>query len=119
MNDKYSASIDEEPKHKKKSKKKGHPRADHRHQYEVVLLSQFFEINVGTIEIRKCQSVRKVCIICGRIGDYIEDKSYYKPTAGLASCLYWLGEPSEKALALPKWHADLFDKFAKPIREEN
>lgn len=29
--------IDDIPKHKKKSKKKGQPRADHKHEYKTVL----------------------------------------------------------------------------------
>ena len=40
MDDKRIPLVKEEPKHKKKSKAKGLARADHKHEYEPVLLEK-------------------------------------------------------------------------------
>lgn len=123
MNDKRSAFMDEETKHKKKSTSKGQPRAKHKHTYETVLLTRDYHsknIKTGRPEVYEYRSVIKVCTICGRIDDVDYDPSYYveKPCANLPFAAY-KKELSEKALGLPKWHcADFFDKFAVKVEDE-
>lgn len=105
---------DEIPAHKKKSKKKGQPRADHKHMYETVLLITRYHINVGAPSISEHIMPTKVCTICGRIGYIDEDESLYEahPDPDVKRWMLWRKELSEKALGLPKWRADAFDKFA-------
>ena len=44
----YDFSIDDTvPKHKKKSKKSGTPRANHKHDYKTVLLTKYYEYTPG------------------------------------------------------------------------
>jgi hypothetical protein len=123
MNDKRSAFVDEETKHKKKSTSKGQPRAKHKHIYKTVLLTRDYHSNnfqTGRPEVHEYRSVTKVCTICGRIDDVDHDPSYYvnKPCANLPFTAYEK-ELSEKALRLPKWHcADFFDKFSVKVEDE-
>jgi hypothetical protein len=108
---------DDTAKHKKKSNKKGQPRADHKHTYETVLLHTTFKFNLGTSRVAEHRYPTKVCTICGRIGDVDKDLSYYETV--IEEVKPWplhTKKLSKKALSLPKWHADFFDKFA--IRDE-
>lgn len=107
---------DEIPAHKKKSKKKGQPRADHKHIYETVLLTRFSHSNFGDFE--RVQPT-KVCIICGRIGAVDKDESLWEkhPDPNIKSWMIWMKELSEKALSLPKWKADAWDKFATRMED--
>lgn len=112
MNERHIPLTNETPKHKKKSKAKGLPRADHKHTYETVLLyinCKFFNGTPTQIVLPT-----KVCSICGRIGSTDTDPSYYILTKN-SDLPYrtYTKDLSEKALSLPKWHAnDFFDKFA-------
>lgn len=117
MDDRKIPLVDEEPKYKKKSKAKGQPRSKHKHEYETVLLTTKHEFNFGETRISYTSMPTKVCTICGRI-DYVDwDESYYtkRPISGIPF-LTNSNELSEKALALPRWHCDFFDKFA--IKDE-
>ena len=81
MNNRRIPLANDQPKHKKKSKAKGLPRADHKHQYETVLLTQFFhttEFKTGKPKIVEIVTPTTVCIICGRIGYTNTDPKYYK-----------------------------------------
>ena len=56
MDDKRIPLLDEEPKHKKKSKGNGEPRSKHKHVYETVLLHRhyrFIDHKTGKEHIRK------------------------------------------------------------------
>ena len=119
MNDKVDLVENEIPAHKKKSKKKGQPRADHKHTYETVLLTRYYRFNFGEPRVSENKQPTKVCTICGRI-DYVDyDESLYAahtdPNA--KHCMVWVKDLSEKALGLPKWHADAFDKFATKMED--
>lgn len=103
---------DETPAYKKKSKKKGQPRADHKHIYETVLLTRYYHFNFGEPRVSEVKQPTKVCTICGRI-DYVDyDESLYDvhPDTHIKWAL--VRDLSEKALNLPKWYVDGFDKFA-------
>ena len=114
---------DEIPAYKKKSKKKGQPRADHKHEYETVLLTtryQLTDFKTGKLREHENRFPTKVCTICGRI-DYVDrDPSYYvkNQVTGIPFLVYEK-DLSEKALNLPKWHADSFGKFATKCEDEN
>jgi hypothetical protein len=112
---------DEVPAHKKKSKKKGQPRADHKHVYETVLLTKFYhgtDFKTGKPSVSEQSLPTKVCIVCGRIDDVDWDESYYaKKEVSSVSFVAFSRELTEKALGLQKWHADFFDKFAIKMEE--
>lgn len=59
----------EEPKHRKKSNKKGQPRADHKHEYKTVLLHSYFDNPFKPGERNESKHPTKVCMICGRVGN--------------------------------------------------
>ena len=113
--------CNDEPKYKKKSKAKGQPRSKHKHEYETVLLTKHFtthNIKTGLQEDHIAQHPTKVCTICGRI-DYIDwYPSYYihKVIDGLPFIANER-DLSDKALLLPKWHCNFFDKFA--VKDED
>ena len=109
---------DEIPAYRKKSKKKGQPRADHKHTYETVLLSRYYHYNLGEPRTSESRKPTKICMICGRI-DYVDDDpSYYvKNKVPRIPFLAYEKDLSEKALALPKWCAEAFDKFATKVGE--
>ena len=103
---------DEIPTYRKKSKKKGQPRADHKHMYETVLLTRYYHFNLGEPRTSESKQPTKVCTICGRI-DYVDDdESLYEMRPDNKIKWAWAKELSDKALSLPKWHADGHDKFA-------
>lgn len=111
---------EEEMRHRKKSKAKGLPRADHKHLYETVLLTKKYhgtDFKTGKPRITETSTPTKVCSICGRIDCLDKNPKYYirKPVAGLPFNVYE-DELSEAALKLPKWLAeDFWDKFAVKI----
>lgn len=117
MNDKINLIDNEIPAYKKKSKKKGQPRSDHKHIYETVLLCQnykYFDYNKKVYTKSLTFRPTKVCVICGRIAEVDFDPSYYVKSKvnGLHFNLYDQ-ELSEKALSLQRWHTeDYWDKFA-------
>lgn len=115
MNNRRIPLTDDQPKHKKKSKAKGLPRADHKHQYETVLLTQFFhttEFKTGKPKTVEIVTPTTVCTICGRIGYTNTDPKYYKDNKRVYPFGATSNALSEEALALPYWYADFFDKFA-------
>lgn len=102
---------DDIPKYRKKSKKNGIPRANHKHDYITVLLTKYYEYLPG--KRSKSFSPTKVCRICGRIGDVDflqyelvdkEDQTYSFPIKE---------RRIKKPETLEKWHCNFFDKFAK------
>ena len=76
MNEKRTPFEVEVPKHKKKSKKKGLPRADHKHEYKDVLIHSWWDNPFKQGEKREHIEICKVCTICGRIGDYVSGLFY-------------------------------------------
>ena len=119
MNDKMNLVNDDIPKHKKKSKKKGQPRANHKHIYETVLLTHYYHLNVGKPYISEHMYPTKVCTICGRIDEVDKDESLYNvhPDPDVKRWMVWRKDLSEKALGLPKWYVNDFDKFAVKMEE--
>lgn len=105
---------DEIPAYKKKSKKKGQPRADHKHAYETVLLTRYYHFNLGEPRTSESKQPTKVCTICGRIDEVDKDESLYEihPDPDVKRWMVWRKDLSEKALSLPKWYVDGFNKFA-------
>lgn len=104
MNEKRIRVEAEEPKHKKKSRRKGLPRADHKHEYKTVLLTEHYFDS-------ECVTATKVCQICGRIGD--RDRSRYEAVEvedpGLYSMRSLRIKSPEK---LDQWDFELGEKFA-------
>ena len=104
---------DEIPAYRKKSKKKGQSRSDHKHMYETVLLTRYYHYNYGEPRTSEFKRPTKVCTICGRIDYTDDDPSYYvKNKVSNVPFLVYEKDLSEKALSLPKWCVDEFDKFA-------
>jgi hypothetical protein len=113
VNEKRLFVENEEPKHKKKSKAKGEPRSKHKHEYIPVLLHRPYHNTVDNTT-KEILSVNKVCNICGRIDDSLNDEEWYDIEYRYIS-KYRIGEKhlNKKALKLPKWYThDYFDKFA-------
>lgn len=108
--------TNEIPAYKKKSKKKGQPRADHKHTYETVLLTKYYhgtDFKTGKPYVSEQSLPTKVCTVCGRIDDVDWDESYYdKKEVPFVPFVAYSRKLTEKALSLQKWHADFFDKFA-------
>ncbi len=122
MNDKVNLTEDEAPAYKKKSKKKGLPRSKHKHIYETVLLISSYHYNnfkTGRPEVSQTMLPTKVCTVCGRVDETDDDSSYYVkiPVPNIPFITH--RELSEKALGLPKWEKDFFDKFAIKMEEED
>ena len=109
----------EETAHKKKSSKKGQPRADHKHLYETVLLHRLYhytDYKSGRDATTLILQPTKVCTVCGRVGDVDTDDSFYIDKSVWYPFVSHTSELSEKALSLPKWQVDsYFDKFAKKM----
>lgn len=117
MDNQIDLINDEIPAYRKKSKKKGRPRADHKHIYETVLLTRYFHFNVGKHSISEFKQPTKVCTICGRI-DYVDnDESLYEIHSDNKIQRAFVKDLSEKALNLPKWCVDGFEKFATKMEE--
>ena len=115
MNEKRTPIENDEPRHKKKSKKKGLPRADHKHEYKTVLLvnecvNRYFPDK--TIYKRPT----KVCMVCGRVGEV--DFSQYD-LREIPNMPYIIRERVIRDEdSLEKWYVDdYFDKFAKKMEE--
>ena len=119
MRDKLDCMDDEVPAYRKKSKKKGQPRADHKHTYETVLLVRSYNYNLGEPRTSESKHPTKVCTICGRIGNVDCDESLYEehPCNIITSWLVLTKGLSEKALGLPKWRVDELDKFATKMED--
>jgi hypothetical protein len=119
MSNKIDLIDDDIPAYRKKSKKKGQPRADHKHTYETVLLTRYYHVKFdGSVSEQKYPT--KVCTICGRIAEIDKDESLYEihPDPDVKHWMVWRKDLSEKALSLPKWYAnDYFDKFATKMED--
>lgn len=116
MNDRRIPLEKEEARHRKKSKKKGQPRADHKHEYKTVLLSRYYDSALKPgVKYEDKQPV-KVCIICGRIGDV--DRGQYE-IKNLPDIRYRIHEYAIRdEESLEKWYVDdYFDKFAKKMED--
>lgn len=113
----------EEIAHKKKSSKKGQPRADHKHLYETVLLHRLYHYTdhkSGRDATQLIVQPTKVCTICGRISTVDKDDSLYVEKSVWYPFVSHVSELSEKALALPKWYVDDYvGKFAKRMEDGN
>ena len=68
MSNRLISITQEEPRHRKRSKKKGRTRSDHKHSYKIVVLHTFHKFNFtdGT-RFSEQTIIAKVCEICGRI----------------------------------------------------
>lgn len=108
---------DEIPAYKKKSKKKGQARADHKHIYETVLLVRRYNFKFGNPRVIEQKYPTKICTICGRIDCTDDDESLYEMRPDDKIKWARVKELSEKALSLPKWYADAFEKFATKMEE--
>lgn len=107
MDEKRNPLENEIPKHKKKSKKKGQPRADHKHEYKKVVLHSWwddiFKQGVKHERIEICD----VCAICGRIGTYVTGRFFQE-------------EMNYDITGMEHWYVDdYFDKFAKRMETSN
>ena len=122
MNEKRMPLINEEPKHRKKSKGNGLPRSKHKHLYETVLLYRYYhhtDLATGGDKLSVSFAPTRVCTICGRVEHVDNDPSYYtyEPIKNLP---FICKEKilTEKALNLPKWYLeDYWDKFAIKMEE--
>lgn len=104
MDEKRRPFENEVPKYKKKSKKKGQPRADHKHEYKEVVLHSWWDHPFKRGVMIENTEVCKVCTVCGRIGDYI---------TGPFFSLDRYGYNTED---MEHWMVDhCFDKFAKKM----
>ena len=97
--------------YKKKAKSRGLHRADHKHTYEIVLLTTTHIYNFAPNGIKHIRPY-KVCTVCGRIGDCVRDASYYDTTTHEKYAYLLEKKLSAKALALPKWVSEGHNKFA-------
>ena len=102
MDEKRQPVENEVPKHKKKSNKKGQPRADHKHEYKEVILHSWWDNPFKHGVTNEHTEVCKVCTICGRIGDYV--------TGAFVAI-----DPKKYDIAnMEHWYVDdYFDKCAK------
>lgn len=118
MDEKRTPLTEEEPRHRKKAKRRRAQRADHKHTYKTVLLMNVYD-SIVTSQGRRCiVSPTKVCTICGRIGDVdmsqydyvdIEDDLPYKIKKRVI-------RDEEK---LEKWYIEGFmEKFAHKVEGE-
>lgn len=111
MNDKRMPFEVEVPKHKKKSKKKGRPRADHKHQYKTVLLINEYENPYRRGEVSIIKRPTKVCTICGRVGETDMSRYEYIEIENMPYRIHERAITDEESLE--KWYVDdYFDKFA-------
>ena len=119
MNDKTNLIDDDIPAYKKKSNKKGQPRSKHKHIYETVLLTRYIHFDFCGPQVSEEKYPTKVCTICGRIDKIDKDESLYEihPDPDVKHWMVWRKNLSDKALSLPKWHCDLWDKFAIKVEE--
>ena len=118
MNDRRIPLETEMPKHKKRSKKRGQPRADHKHEYKTVLLLHEYEHPWSPGETSLIKRPVKVCMICGRVGD--TDFDYYDhvemPDMPYKICERVIKDED----SLEKWYVDDFlDKFAKKVDDSD
>lgn len=106
----------DEPRHRKRSKKKGRPRADHKHEYKTVLLLNEYVNRYFPDRPTLTKRPTKVCMICGRVGDIDLSQYAYEEVPDLPYLTYNKVIRDEESLE--KWYVDdYFDKFAKKMEE--
>lgn len=112
MHEKRMPFIVEEPKYRKKSKKKGLPRADHKHEYKTVLLHRNLSFLTKLNKTGYALFPNKVCVVCGRIGDI--DYNQYEMVKVEHPILKSLQEKKiRNPETLEKWYCNEYlDKFA-------
>ena len=120
MNKRITPIENDEPRHKKKSKKKGQPRADHKHEYKTVLLHSYFDNPFRPGERFEEKRPVTVCTVCGRVGEI--DMSGYEYIK-ISGTLQSYNQEIKDEGTLEKWYLDdFFDKFAyrkpEPAQEE-
>ena len=116
MNEKREPFENEVPKHRKKSKKKGQPRADHKHEYKTVLLLNEYVNQYFPDKPTLTKRPMKVCMICGRVCDI----DYYRyDLVEMHGMPYRIHERKIRdEESLEKWYVDDYlDKFAKKMEE--
>ena len=107
MDEKRQPIENEVPKHKKKSKKKGQPRADHKHEYKNVVLHSWWVNPYKNGEKHEHTHIYKVCTICGRVGECV------------AGMFYAIDPDKYDVTSMEHWMVDdCFDKFAKKMEEQ-
>lgn len=101
----------EVPKYRKKSKRKGQPRADHKHEYKTVLLHRNFASLFDDRHKSFSTTPTQVCTICGRIG-YVDHDQY--ELVEIPNMPYRIHEKAiRNKESLEEWCCDDFlDKFA-------
>ena len=107
MDEKRKPFENEVPKYKKKSTKKGQPRADHKHEYKDVVVHSWFDNPFKQNERNEHINIYEVCTICGRIGSYV------------TSYIFQTEEEMKKydLKNMDHWYVDdYFDKFAKKMK---
>lgn len=105
------------PKHRKKSKKKGQPRADHKHEYKTVLLLNEYEHAYFPGEKTLIKRPTKVCMICGRVGETDMSMYDHEEIPDMPYRVYQRIIRNEDSLE--KWYVeDYFDKTAKRVIED-
>jgi hypothetical protein len=104
MDEKRKPFENEIPKYKKKSKKKGQPRADHKHEYKEVVVHSWFDNPFKQSERKESAEICKVCTACGRIGEYVTG-------------MFLAIDPDKYDVnSMEHWMVDdYFDKFAKKM----
>lgn len=114
VNEKREPIEDDIPKHKKKSKKKGRPRADHKHEYKTVLLLNEYESHYFPGKKDLTKRPVKVCTLCGRVGDIDFEQYDLVEMHGMPYRIHERKIKDEESLE--KWYVDdYFDKFAKKV----
>lgn len=108
MDAKRQPIENDEPRHRKKSKKKWKPRADHKHEYKTVLLYSYMDNPFKQGEKSEYKHATKVCAKCGRV-DTSSWRSIFEEV---------VGKRNTDVENLEKWYLeDYFDKFAKKMEE--
>lgn len=77
--------LPDEPRHKKKGKKKQRIRSDHKHVYETVCVNAHDFVRIGGIHGERLPffHIVKRCEVCGRIGDVSFRRDVRKPPEGM------------------------------------
>ena len=106
MGEKCKSFENEIPKYKKKSKKKGQPRADHKHEYKEVVVHSWWSNPFKQGEKQEHIEICEVCTVCGRIGKYVSGMFYV-----------W-NEDEYDISQMEHWYKDNYmDKVAKKMEE--
>ena len=107
MDEKRRPFENEVPKYKKKSKKKGQPRADHKHEHKEVVLHWWWDNPFKQGVKNEHTQICKVCAICGRVGEYV------------AEIFYEIDPDKYDVTKMEHWMVDdYFDKFVKRRRQD-